>query len=40
MRRFVHGNRLAFWLVIIALFVALFVVLFLAGHGGVSGGSG
>ena len=39
MREFAARYRLALWILLAALVVALFVVFFLAGHGGVSGGS-
>ena len=39
MRNFLTRHRLAFWLLAVVVLVGLFVVFFLAGHGGVSGGS-
>lgn len=39
MRNFLTRHRLAVWLLAVVLLVVLFVVFFLAGHGGVSGGS-
>jgi hypothetical protein len=33
------GHRFVFWSLVVLVLVVLFVVFFLAGHGGVSGGS-
>ena len=36
---FLARHRLTFWLLAVVVLVVLFVVFFIAGHGGVSGGS-
>jgi hypothetical protein len=38
-RAFAGRHKVAFWLLLVGVLVALYVVLFIAGQGGVSGGS-